>query len=69
MKPSPKDKERNNFNRFIKEEFVLGDLICHIFGHKMSRHITQPENMEIEWCDRCKRYKGFEHNKKYLRAN
>jgi hypothetical protein len=44
------------------------DCICKIFGHKITDHITQPDNLIIDWCDRCGKYRSFIYDKKSLRA-
>lgn len=47
---------------------TIKDLFCYIFGHKITPHITQPNDMKIEYCDRCGKYESFINNPDALRA-
>jgi hypothetical protein len=47
---------------------LKSDLLCWLFGHKYSDHITQPNRIVINWCDRCGTYRAFEKDRKTLRA-
>ena len=47
---------------------IIRDIFCYLFGHKIKNHITQPKNIEIDWCDRCGKYRSFIKDKKALRA-
>lgn len=52
----------------LKIKRLSREILCSILGHKYSNHITQPNNIEIDWCDRCGVYRSFEKDKKVLRA-